>query len=58
MRTYNFKQYEKDVISQFRKDYPSWDNLKDSELEVCEDGTIQNGFMQFKTDIKFSDYKL
>jgi len=56
-KTFDYGLYEQDMRKEFRKHYPSWNHIKDEEMDIFDDGNIYVGSTQFKTDIKLTDIK-
>lgn len=57
MKNYNFKLYEKQAIKEFRELYPDYDNVKNKDLQICDDGTIWIGNMEFKINSTLNDFE-
>jgi len=56
MTNYNFYQHENDVIKYVRENYPAWNNIKENEMCICDNGNVIVGMTEFKTPISIDDY--
>jgi hypothetical protein len=54
---YNFKAYEKQAVKEFRELYPDWNNVKNKDLQICDDGTIYFGSIEFKIKSNLYDFE-
>lgn len=52
----NYRKFEIAAIKDFRKLYADYKNVKTKDLQICEDGNIYIGCMQFPINIKLSNF--